>query len=666
MIRFISTSTLIFSCLLCVAQSMKDSVSLEQVVITSQRVSTTSPSTFQNIELKTIDKINLGQDPVVLIQRLSPSIVSYSDGGTDIGNYSQFRLRGIDQSRINISLNGVPLNDMADHGTFFSNFSDFGNSVQSIQIQRGAGLTQRGLASYGGAVNFESMNVFGERNGEAQITFGSFSTLRTAAEFNTGLLDNDFGFYGRMTRTESDGFKYNSGSDSYSLFFSGGKLGDNDMFKLTAFTGKTQNGQSYLNVPLSIIESDPRTNFNDLNDIDDFEQSMIHVQYARFLKDGGNLTSNLYYNSAGGVFPFSFGGDQFMFGLENDHYGVFINYEKPLTNSKLSFGAHGYVFDRENFEYITPLVTMLDARDFTDKDEISAYAKYDIDISNWNLFANAEIRTLAMDIRGDQTLGVNLSEENSWTFFNGSFGATYQFSDYNNVYASIARTNREPTRSDVLNGVLSSESVVDLEFGWRLNKEKLKANINGFIMSFDNEITSIGALQELSYIEIRQNVANSSRIGLEALFDYEASEVISTNLSLAWMNSNIDEYDNGSQIFENVQSIFTPTWVISPTIVASVSDKTTFTLNGRYVSESFSELSNNEDFVLPSHFILNAQLDFTVFNNLRASVMLNNAFDVLYFTEGGPIDSDFDGLVEGMGYRVQPPRHVYLMLKYSF
>jgi len=138
--------------------SSVDSVDIENVIISVSRVADNAPVTYTNVDQAQINEIYIGQDPAVLIERLVPSIVSYSDGGTDIGNYSQFRLRGIDQDRLNISLNGVPLNDMVDHGTFFSNFSDFGNSVESIQVIRGVGANSVGAASYGGSVNFESPN----------------------------------------------------------------------------------------------------------------------------------------------------------------------------------------------------------------------------------------------------------------------------------------------------------------------------------------------------------------------------------------------------------------------------------------------------------------------------------------------------------------------------
>jgi len=232
-----------------IAQESRDSITIDEIIIASSRAKEKDPLSIQNIRLERIESVYAGQDPAVLLEQLSPSIISYSDAGTDIGNYAQFRMRGISQDRINISLNGVPLNDMADQGTFFSNFSDFGNSIESIQIQRGVGASKAGIASYGGAVNFESINPFtSDKQSGLELTTGSFGTIRASGEIGTGLMKSGAGVYGRFTRTYTEGYKDHSGSDSHSFFISGGILGDRDMFKITAFSGKTENDQSYLPV----------------------------------------------------------------------------------------------------------------------------------------------------------------------------------------------------------------------------------------------------------------------------------------------------------------------------------------------------------------------------------------------------------------------------------
>ncbi len=640
-----------------------DSIDLEDVVIRGTRLVEETPLTFQDIDQQQIEAINVGQDPVILIQELSPSVITYTDGGTDIGNYSQLRMRGIDQDRINITLNGVPLNDMADHGVYFSNFSDFGNSIESIQIQRGVGAGQTGVAAAGGAINFESINVFREgSSGNAQLTLGSFGTLRTAAELSSGLSEKGFGAYGRMTRTQTDGYKYNSGSDSYSFFFSGGYLGDKDMLKVTAFSGKTQNGQSYESVPLSVIEEDPRTNYNALNDIDDFEQHMVQLQYARQASDDLSFDITTYYSGAGGVFPYTWDGVQYMYGLTNDQYGVRGTVSHQSGYGRLDLGVHGYIFDRYNYEYTSPFINDRYNEDNTDKNEVSLFGKYQYTKGQWVAFANAELRSISMDIANE----TERMSDNSWTFLNASLGLSYLLSEGSTLYVSAGRANREPTRSNILDGVTEVEDVLDIELGWRYAQGDFALDANVFSMTFNNEIIKTGALQDLSYIDIRQNVDQSTRAGLEIASKYTANDMFTLGLNAAYLTSNIDEVTVDGLTFSDVTHIYSPNWIIQPSVMYHFADQSFFRLGVRYVSDSFSELSNNETFGLPSHFILNTQLSWRVAEAVRVDFMVNNITDQLYFTEGAPMDVDWDGVADEPGYRVQPPRNFYVMLTYDF
>ncbi|MFT6965011.1 MAG: iron complex outermembrane receptor protein, partial [Marivirga sp.] len=116
-----------------------DALLSEEVVVRAIRADALSPITQKTLTEKDIKKVFNGQDGTFVLETLTPSIQVNSDAGTRFTNYGGMRLRGIDQKRINITLNGVPLNDMMDQGVFFSNFTDITRSVQSVQVQRGVG-----------------------------------------------------------------------------------------------------------------------------------------------------------------------------------------------------------------------------------------------------------------------------------------------------------------------------------------------------------------------------------------------------------------------------------------------------------------------------------------------------------------------------------------------
>ena len=120
-------------------------------------------------------------------------MTSYSDAGGYSG-YSYLRLRGIDQTRINITLDGVPLNDPEDQVLYFSNVPDFLNSIQSVQVQRGVGSSTFGTASYAGSMNFQSVPLATTpRGGDVELTGGSFGTMNGSAQYSTGISDGRLG-----------------------------------------------------------------------------------------------------------------------------------------------------------------------------------------------------------------------------------------------------------------------------------------------------------------------------------------------------------------------------------------------------------------------------------------------------------------------------------------
>lgn len=120
------------------------------------------------------------------------------------------RLRGIDQTRINITLDGIPLNEPEDQGLFFSNFPDFANSIASVQVQRGVGSSSHGVAAYAGSVNFESVPIaVAQRGGEVQLTRGSYNTSRGSAVYQTGLGRSGLAGYARVSGQSTEGYRFN-------------------------------------------------------------------------------------------------------------------------------------------------------------------------------------------------------------------------------------------------------------------------------------------------------------------------------------------------------------------------------------------------------------------------------------------------------------------------
>ncbi len=225
---------------------------LKEVIVTYQADKMT-PITFQKISSKDLKTKSTGQEPSFLLSE-TPSITNYSDAGNSQG-YSYFRLRGIDQSRINMTLDGVPLNEPEDQGAYFSNYPDILNSVSKIQIQRCVGTSKNGVASYGGSVQLFSPNLYDSAKTTFGLGYGSFSSLRAFGECNSGV-KNRKSLYIRASQIYSDGYKYNSSNNSQSVFISRGLFYDKSTWKMNLLAGHQQNQLAWLGVSDSLISID--------------------------------------------------------------------------------------------------------------------------------------------------------------------------------------------------------------------------------------------------------------------------------------------------------------------------------------------------------------------------------------------------------------------------
>lgn len=654
----------------------------DEVLITSSRAKNNAPITQKNVSKQEIEEIYRGQDGAFLIEDLSPSVVAYSQSGTGLSNYADFRLRGMDQSRINITLNGVPLNDMIDQGVFFSNFTDFGNSIQSIQIQRGVGTSSNGVSSYAGSVNFESLLLSDTlQHAEFQLTGGSFNTQRLSSEFSTGRMKNNFSFYGRFTQTKSDGYKDNSSTDSWSYFLSGAYFHKNHTFKYTTFNGRSKNGLAWLPVSLTDIKANPKTNYVNPNDIDDFGQYFNQLQHIYQINSNHSLISSVYYNGAGGDWPYGWvdsitGFNQINSPLYNTHIGGLTTFNGKALNNRLNYhtGISASAFYRENQDQFLPDFSNPYFVDQTQKNEAAAFAKAAYETGKWSFLADVQIRTVELLFTPDTTLfpTTNIPVRN-WGFVNPKAGISYQWNNHYQSYISFGRTGREPTRHDILGGFslnpgnialaqnvhhVKPEFVNNLELGTRINHNNFTLQVNAFYMQFENEIAAIGMLSQ--FVELKENLSGSFRRGIETDYTWKILPKLQLKGQVTYMQAKINRYQRAdSTVFENVNTPLSPEWNIQNTLQLEVLPKLFVSLRGRYLSKSYIEPTNKADFVLPEFFIADLHINYQ-FKQHEFKVQINNLGNTQYFTHGLVIDENTPG------FFIQAPLHVYATLKLRF
>ena len=293
------------------------------------------------------------------------------------------RMRGIDQTRINITLDGIPLNEPEDEGLYFSDFPDFANSISSVQVQRGVGSSTHGVASYAGSVNFESVPVAGVApGGEVQLTKGAYNTSRFSAVAQSGLTESGFAGYVRGSGQHTDGYRFNSGSHSQGGFASGGWFGARDVVKATLLAGLAANDQAYLASPLSVLRANPRDNpfGNSPSDevTDRFHEDLASIAWTHALSPTMSVATTAYGFDAGGWYdvPGENGlTDASNYNLHSRWGGVISALDWTGDAATASLGIHASRYSREHWLYARPdLATRLyDNTGY--KGEQSAFAK---------------------------------------------------------------------------------------------------------------------------------------------------------------------------------------------------------------------------------------------------------------------------------------------------
>ncbi len=229
-----------------------DTTFLKKIDLISNKIQTTYPSTKKNVNIEKLNEKNLGQDIPSLL-KYEPSMIFNSDAGNGIG-YSSLRLRGSDQTRINVTINGVPLNDSESQQVYYVDIPDLFSSASSIQIQRGVGTSTVGNGSFGGQIDISTMSTYNDPYGTIDYSFGSFNSNKTSIGFGSGLIKNRITFNGRISKIKSDGYIDRASSDLKSYYLSSQYNSDKTLIQLISFGGIEETYQAWYGVPISYLD----------------------------------------------------------------------------------------------------------------------------------------------------------------------------------------------------------------------------------------------------------------------------------------------------------------------------------------------------------------------------------------------------------------------------
>ncbi len=576
--------------------------SLEGLTVRAVRAGGEAPIAQTTLDRPRLARDYSGQD-IPLTVRQSPSVTAYSESGSLL-NYSYFRIRGIDQSRINITLDGVPLNEPEEQQIYFSDFPDLTSSVQSVQVQRGVGTSTYGQAAYGGSVNFATHGLSGApREVALHLGGGSFGMQRATLEANSGMMSERLSAQVRVSGMRADGYREGASSAANSVFASAVYLGDRDLLKVTVTTGLERNGQAYSAVPEEVLRENPRA--NPIAGVGDkYRESLATFSYTRFISPSVSAGLTAYGFGTRGFYDYPSGSAAPALRFRSASRWAGLVAATHIVNGRLAFdgGAHGMSYSKDHeFDERADLQYPGYANTGF-KTEGSVFGKASLDLGAIALFGDLQYRTAAFRYR--PTAGYGLAEVSQrWSFVNPKVGITAQATDRVRLFASFGTTGREPTRGDLFAGAddvtptdaaellpltrVRPEYVHDLEAGASLSSGSLFATITVFDMRFRDEIARTGATTMLGY-DLRANVGRSSRRGIELDAVAGITRALELGASVTVSRNRIERYhDEGSGVtYLDVEPILTPAFLASQRLSWRATSRLTVTADSRYQGRS--------------------------------------------------------------------------------
>lgn len=663
----------------------------ESIVVSGIRAEAATPVTKSDMARADIEPDYTWQD-IPLLLRDTPSIDTYTESGIGGSGYSYITLRGISPTRLNFTLDGVPLADSEDMGTYFADFPDLAHSLQSIQVQRGVGTSTVGSPSFGGSVNLESIALSQSTSLDVQAGGGSYGTKFATVGWQSGMTPSGFAMYARFSADQSNGFRESSGVRQHNLFVSAAKQNESSRLELTGFSAHERTAQSFLATAADVLKTNLRFNAMSPAERDSFGYDLAQLQYLKALSSSTNMTASAYYQRGYGwyrLFDDETTRDTLrQYGLDGLLIGSMVTLATNHGPVAASYGLHVNEFRREHTRDVV-LGADAGTRDYYNygtKGEINAFAKYRYDRGRSHLYGDAQVRSTNFHYHGDVAIAPI-----RWTFFNPKLGARYDLTPASGVYASAGLSRREPTRNDLFQGednatvahdlhAVTPERLLDLEAGYDLRAGNTTFHANVYAMEFHHEIASTGELSDIGLL-LRRNVDRSYRRGIELEAAWQAAPALrfrgnanfSQNRIRTWTQF-FDVYDaagnfTGSTplVFHNVNPVLTPRVIVNQSMDWTPASRLTFGATGRYVGKSQLDNTNDPSLVTPSFTTLDASAGYDLGRGTHLRLQVNNVTNnKRVFPSGYSYNFIAGGVVSGTAYYYpQATRNALVMVDFK-
>ncbi|MDT0649207.1 TonB-dependent receptor [Autumnicola edwardsiae] len=655
---------------------------LDEVFLSSVRVNAQSPISYSNLSNEEIQDRNLGQDIPALMNYM-PNVVTTSDAGAGIG-YTGLRVRGSDATRVNVTINGIPVNDAESQGVFWVNMGDFASSVENLQLQRGVGTSTNGAGAFGASLNILTDGYKEEASAELANSVGSYNTFKHTLEFTTGLMDGHWAFAGRASKIRSDGYIDRADTDLKSYFLQGTYVDDNTLVKAITFGGSESTYHAWNGIDAATLREDrtynPAGSYEDEegreqfyeNQTDNYKQDHYQLLWNEEYNQRWSSNLALHYTYGRGYYeefeedaaltefglqPFIAEGEEVTTSdlvgrkwLDNDFFGTTfsLNYEEEAFDVVLGGGWNKYIGDHFGEVIYSRFAQNNDPyepyyENTGTKTDFNIYGKANFAITEkLAAYIDMQLRTINYETEGVLDDGQQFNVDDSFTFFNPKTGLTYELNPANQFYFSYGRANREPQRSDYENGDPEHEELNDYELGWRYNTPNIQINSNLYLMDYQNQLVLTGGIDDVGAF-VRENSGNSYRLGLEVDATIRISDQINVRPNIAISrNKNVDFVStlNGELVeFGDTDISFSPEIVAGNIIGYTPVEGLELKLLSKFVGEQYMSNIEAENSELNSYFINDFNVQYTwrnvpLFEEIVVTGLVNNIFNEKYVSNG--------------------------------
>ena len=655
----------------CVSDSLQKE--LQEVEITAVRATATTPVAYTNIGRDELEKMNTGIDFPYLVA-MTPAAVATSDAGTGIG-YTSLRIRGTDGTRINVTANGIPVNDAESHNVFWVNLPDITSSVKDIQIQRGVGTSTNGAGAFGASINMRTGIFNTQPYARADFSFGSFSTHKETVATGTGIIADHWAFDLRLSNIGSDGYIDRARADLESYYMQGAYYNGSTAIRLITFTGKEETyhawnyatkeemklyGRRYNSCGYMFTDEEGKAHYYD-GQTDNYIQQNYQLLFDHQFSKALGMNIGLHYTKGDGYYqeykserklieyalqPYTTDGnnisrsDLIRKKAMDNHFGgaVFsLTYRNREINATLGGGANRYygrhfgqvLWVKDYMGNLAPEHEYY--RNNAAKNDANIYMKADYSIGRGvNIYADLQYRHIGYKINGcndkwNDATGTlqKLEIDETFDFFNPKAGLSWQIDNSNRLFASVAMAHKEPTRNNYTDGKLNehpkAERLLDYELGYKFSNGTFSAGANLYYMDYKDQLVLTGELNEIGE-PLTANIPKSYRAGVELTAAIRFDCGFRWNANATFSHNRIKDfteilYDDDTYEKWEIHHNDTPI-AFSPDIIVNNTLSYEWrgieaSLQSQYVGKQYMSNYGIEEHVLDAYFVNNLRLAYS-------------------------------------------------------